>query len=167
MLSVQFPSESYFREHLNNSRRSIKELFRGSLGICGVAVHYTREKKENRTMNEHEKVNYLELPASDLRAVRDFFSTVFGWRFTDYGPDYSAFSGAGIDGGFFRSELCASTERGSVLVVFYSKNLGKTQRKVEQAGGTIVKPVFSFPGGCRFHFVDPCGNEYAVWSEQS
>ena len=116
-------------------------------------------------MNEHEKINYIEFPAKDLEAVKLFFSSVFDWAFVDYGPDYTAFSNAGIDGGFYRSVLSASTPKGSALVVFYSKDLAQTQAKIEAAGGAIVKPVFSFPGGCRFHFSDPGGNEYAVWSD--
>ena len=117
-------------------------------------------------MNEHEKINYLEFPAKDLDATRKFFSSVFNWSFTDYGPDYTAFSNAGIDGGFYRSDLSTATENGSALIVFYSNNLEQTQKKIESASGEIIKPVFSFPGGRRFHFSDPNGNEYAVWSDK-
>lgn len=116
-------------------------------------------------MNEHEKINYVEFPAKDIEATKSFFSTAFDWAFKDYGPDYIAFSNEGLDGGFFKSNLTASTENGSALIVFYSKELEQTQTKIEQAGGTIIKPIFSFPGGRRFHFGDPNGNEYAVWSE--
>lgn len=116
-------------------------------------------------MNLHEKINYLEFPAKNIEAAKGFFSTVFGWTFTDYGPEYSAFSGAGIDGGFFQSELSTATDSGSALVVFYSEQLEKTQAKIERAGGAVIKPVFEFPGGRRFHFSDPNGNEYAVWSD--
>jgi hypothetical protein len=115
--------------------------------------------------NEHEKINYVEYPASDLQAVKDFFGAAFGWSFTDYGPDYTAFLNEGLDGGFFKSDLHASTAAGSALVVLYSRDLEQTQAKVEAAGGTIVKPTFAFPGGRRFHFADPCGNEFAVWSD--
>ena len=116
-------------------------------------------------MNVHEKINYVEFPAKDINVTKSFFSTVFGWDFVDYGPDYAAFSNEGLDGGFFKSDLTASTENGSALIVFYSKELEQTQAKIEQAGGSIIKPIFSFPGGRRFHFCDPNGNEYAVWSE--
>lgn len=118
-------------------------------------------------MNAHEKINYVEFPASDLIVTKKFFTSAFGWSFVDYGPEYIAFSNEGIDGGFFKSELIASSKNGSALIVFYSKDLESTLAKVQQAGGTIVKPVFSFPGGRRFHFADPNGNEYAVWSELS
>jgi predicted enzyme related to lactoylglutathione lyase len=117
-------------------------------------------------MPEHEKINYVEFPAKDMEAAKVFFSTVFGWRFVDYGPDYTAFENAGLDGGFYRSDLHASTVGGSVLVVLYSENLEQTQANIEAAGGRIVKPVFSFPGGRRFHFSDPNGNELAVWSDK-
>ncbi len=80
-------------------------------------------------MNVHEKLNYVEFAAKDLAATKAFFSSVFGWSFVDYGPEYSAFSDQGLD------------------------------------GGSVVRPIFDFPGGCRFHFVEPSGNEFAVWSE--
>ena len=116
-------------------------------------------------MNQHHTINYVELPVGDLALAKRFFGTVFGWSFTDYGPEYSAFSGAGIDGGLFQSDLCVSTEAGSVLLVLYSNNLETTQAEIEAAGGEIIKPIFAFPGGRRFHFIDPNGNEFAVWSE--
>ncbi len=116
-------------------------------------------------MSSHEKINYVEFPAKDLAATKAFFTAVFGWSFVDYGPDYTAFSNAGLDGGFFKSDLVASTDNGGALIVFYSNNLEQTRAKIEEAGGSILKPVFSFPGGRRFHFGDPNGNEYAVWSD--
>ncbi|MCU7865858.1 MAG: VOC family protein [Candidatus Thiodiazotropha sp. (ex Lucinoma borealis)] len=116
-------------------------------------------------MKEHEKINYIELPAKNLELAKVFFSEVFGWSFVDYGLDYAAFSNAGLDGGFYQANLTACAERGCALVVFYSKELEKTEQKIVEANGTIVKSVFSFPGGRRFHFSDPNGNEYAVWSD--
>lgn len=116
-------------------------------------------------MGKHEKINYVEFPAKNIEAVKAFFTAAFGWSFVDYGPDYTCFTNGGIDGGFFKSDLNASTENGSVLVVLYSNDLEETQSKIKPAGGKIVKEIFSFPGGRRFHFSDPNGNEYAVWSE--
>ncbi|MBL4798461.1 MAG: VOC family protein [Oleispira sp.] len=115
---------------------------------------------------EHEKINYLEFPAKDIIATKQFFKQVFNWQFTDYGPDYSAFSAAdaGLDGGFYRADLAASTHSGSALVVFFSSSLEQTEQKISAAGGSIVKAIFPFPGGRRFHFTDPSGNEFAVWS---
>src|SRR5690606_24698521 len=105
-------------------------------------------------------------PAQDMAATKAFFSQVFGWEFQDYGPEYMAFSNAGLEGGFFLSDQTASTAHGSALVVFYSENLAATQEKITVAGGSVVKPVFAFPGGRRFHFADPNGNEFAVWSDK-
>lgn len=117
-------------------------------------------------MNIHEKINYVELPAKNINATKAFFENVFGWTFTDYGPDYAAFENQGLDGGFFTSDLTSSTHNGSALIVFYSNMLEETQTKIEKAGGTIIQEIFSFPGGKRFHFTDPNGNEYAVWSDK-
>lgn len=116
-------------------------------------------------MNQHEKMNYVEFPAKDLAATKAFFESVFGWSFTDYGPDYTAFENQGLDGGFFQSDLDSSTEKGAALVIFYSAQLEATLAKVEKAGGSILKPIYSFPGGRRFHFTEPSGNEFAVWGE--
>ena len=116
-------------------------------------------------MNEHEKINYVEFPSKDLQATKAFFSSVFGWSFVDYGPEYTAFTNEGIDGGFYQSGLTATTKNGGALIVFYSKDLESTQAKIQDAGGSIIKAVFPFPGGRRFHFSDPNGNEYAVWSD--
>ncbi len=122
-------------------------------------------KSGNEVMNDHEKINYVEFPSKDIEATKLFFSSVFGWSFVDYGPEYISFSNAGIDGGFFKSDLSVATENGSALIVFYSNDLEQTLTKIEAAGGLIVKPIFSFPGGRRFHFSDTNGNEYAVWSD--
>lgn len=116
-------------------------------------------------MNEHEKLNYVEFPAKNIQATKQFFSAVFNWSFVDYGPEYSAFSGEGLDGGFFLSDLSSTTGSGSALLVFYSANIKTTLAKVEQNGGVVNRPIFEFPGGCRFHFIEPSGNEFAVWSE--
>lgn len=120
-------------------------------------------------MSDHEQLNYVEFAATDLAATKDFFAAVFNWQFTDYGPQYTAFSkdSAGMDGGFYQAALSASTANGSALLVFYSKDILATQAKVEKNGGSIIKAIFDFPGGCRFHFTEPSGNEFAVWSEHS
>ncbi|MBW0149017.1 VOC family protein [Marinobacter sp. CAU 1620] len=116
-------------------------------------------------MKETGKINYVELPSTDLEATKRFFADAFGWSFVDYGPDYVAIENAGLDGGFFKSDQVATTRNGSVLVVLYSGDLESTLETVNQSGGHIVKDIFSFPGGRRFHFTDPNGNEYAVWSD--
>lgn len=114
---------------------------------------------------EHEKLNYVEFAANDLAATKAFFSAVFGWQFVDYGPDYTAFSNQGLDGGFYRAPLASQTVTGGALLVFYSDDLEATLAKVSAHAGKINKPIFSFPGGRRFHFIEPSGNEFAVWSE--
>lgn len=116
-------------------------------------------------MNEHHKLNYIEFPASDLSATKQFFSRAFGWSFEDFGPDYSAFSDQGLDGGFYQSDQKSLSANGAALVVFYSRDLENTLNQVVKAGGVISKPIFSFPGGKRFHFLEPSGNELAVWSD--
>lgn len=116
-------------------------------------------------MNEHEKINYVEFPCSKLDASKVFFQKVFQWSFIDYGSEYAAFSNAGLKGGFYQSELKSNSQDGAALIVFYSQSLEETQAKIENAGGTIIKPIFSFPGGRRFHFTDPSENEFAVWSD--
>lgn len=116
-------------------------------------------------MDRHHNINYIEIPTKDIQASKTFFSSVFGWSFIDYGPEYCSFTAQGIDGGFFASKETVSTKTGSPLIVLYSAKLEETQAEVESAGGKIIEPIFSFPGGRRFHFTDTAGNEYAVWSE--
>ena len=115
-------------------------------------------------MRETGKLDYIEMPAAGgtLDRVKAFYANAFSWSFTDYGPSYSAFS-EGLDGGFSGSPLEGPEKP---LPVLYSHELEETMRRVKEAGGRIVKPIFSFPGGRRFHFTDPGGNELAVWSEK-
>jgi len=113
-----------------------------------------------------QKVDYIEFPAQDLDAVQSFYESAFGWSFTDYGPEYRAFTDGKIEGGFRKSKLKSTTENGAALVVLYAENLEKTKKTVISSGGKIVRDIFSFPGGRRFHFADPNGNELAVWSDQ-
>ena len=116
-------------------------------------------------MNETGKISYVELPAHDIEATKAFYSAAFGWNFVDYGPDYVSFQNAGMDGGFYKSDKVASSASGSALVVLYSGELERTFEVVLESGGEIVEQIFEFPGGRRFHFADPNGNELAVWSE--
>lgn len=118
-------------------------------------------------MNRENTIDYIEIPASDLPKTKAFFSELFGWTFEDYGPEYCSFNDGRVEGGFFKSDTTVSTRSGSVLVVFYRADLEAAAIAVEKAGGQIVEPIFSFPGGRRFHFSDPNGNEYAIWSDLS
>ncbi len=108
-------------------------------------------------------INYVEFKAKDLEKIKTFYSKVFGWTFTDYGPDYTAFSESGLEGGFEKTEEDITN---GALIVLYHENLEDTQQKVVQEGGIVVKNIFSFPGGRRFHFEDPSGNELAIWSDK-
>jgi predicted enzyme related to lactoylglutathione lyase len=107
-------------------------------------------------------VNYIELHAPSVANAKKFYTDAFGWAFEDYGPDYSSFTQAGVSGGFSTEKPSAS---GAPLVILYASKLEEAQARVENAGGKIVKPIFSFPGGRRFHFTDPAGNELAIWGE--
>ena len=117
-------------------------------------------------MNRHEKIDYLELSSPDLEATKAFFNQAFGWTFTDYGPEYTDCPDGGLMIGFFKGELHSRQETGGALAAFYSEDLEATQAKVEAAGGRIIRPVFPFPGGRRFQFLEPGGNEFAVWSDK-
>lgn len=115
-------------------------------------------------MREDGKIDYVEFPSTGIPAVKAFYSAAFGWTWVDYGPDYAAFDNAAVDGGFNGD---SADEGGATkpLVVLYAHDIEAMAVKVTAAGGVIVKPIFPFPGGRRFHFTDPSGNELAVWSE--
>ena len=117
-------------------------------------------------MSSNIKIDYIEFPVFYLEQVKTFYSDTFGWTFQDFGPEYCAFKDGNIDGGFFISELSSKTSNGAALIVLYSDDLESTQDIIVKNGGIIVKEIFTFPGGRRFHFKDPTGNELAVWSEK-
>ena len=106
------------------------------------------------------------MPAYDLDAVQRFYEVVFGWEFTDYGPEYKSFTDGRTNGGFYLSNNQSVTATGAALIVFYAENLEATQDSVLANQGQIIKEIFSFPGGRRFQFIDPHGNELAVWSDK-
>ncbi|MCJ8289249.1 MAG: VOC family protein [Crocinitomicaceae bacterium] len=112
-------------------------------------------------MATNNHINYIEFKAKDLGDIKKFYSTVFGWKFTDYGETYVSFEERGITGGFEYSDQ--PIVNGALVVLFHDE-LEEIQQKVETAGGTINIPIFSFPGGKRFHFIDPSGNELAIWT---
>jgi predicted enzyme related to lactoylglutathione lyase len=112
-------------------------------------------------MREDGKIDYIEFPGADLEATKAFYAAAFGWSFTDYGPNYVAFEGEGADGGFSSDPAEAPK---IPLVVIYAHDLQAMLARVSSAGAAITRPIFAFPGGRRFHFRDPSGNELAVWS---
>ena len=114
--------------------------------------------------NAHHSINYIELPVADLAATKAFYGGAFGWEFQDWAPTYASFSGAGVDGGFEVDPDDRRPSADGALVILYSDDLATSERAVVEHGGTISRPAFDFPGGRRFHFHDPSGNELAVWS---
>ena len=113
-------------------------------------------------MREDGKIDYVEFPALDLSPTKAFYERAFNWRFTDYGPGYAAMN-EGLDGGF---DADPGSRSAGPIIVLYANDLEAAHARVRAAGGVILKPIFSFPGGRRFHFRDPSGNELAVWSER-
>jgi uncharacterized protein len=113
-------------------------------------------------------IDYIEFTAPDLPIIKKFYGDVFGWSFQDWGDEYVSFSDGRVDGGFSRGAAHASeTKTGSgPLVILYSSGLEAILEKVKASGGSITRDTFSFPGGRRFHFADPSGNELAVWSDK-
>ncbi|HVZ47534.1 MAG TPA: VOC family protein [Gemmatimonadaceae bacterium] len=108
-------------------------------------------------------IQYIELGVRDVAAAKRFYGDAFGWTFTDYGPTYASFGNAAVDGGFNGED---QEMIGRPLVILYANDLEASLARVERAGGQVVKPIFSFPGGRRFHFTDPAGNELAIWSDK-
>ncbi len=121
------------------------------------------QSKSDRPNND-QRIDYVELAVGDIARARDFYGKAFGWTFKDYGPGYCEFNDGRLTGGFALAEPGAVKAAGGPLVILHATDLDATQRRVEQAGGRIVKPTYPFPGGRRFHFTDPDGYELAVWS---
>ncbi len=116
----------------------------------------------NAAKHEHHAIDYIEFTVTDVAAAKRFYGAAFDWSFNEYGPDYAGIKGEGREiGGLTKGEVT----RGGPLVVLFSTNLDATLTRVREAGGKIVKDPFEFPGGRRFQFLDPAGNELAVWSE--
>jgi uncharacterized protein len=105
------------------------------------------------------RINYVELPARDIAAAKQFYTQAFGWELTDFGPSYAATLTGDVDLGL-HGDMAEATK--APLAVIDVADLEAAQAKVEVAGARIVRPIFAFPGGRRFHFLDPNGNELAV-----
>lgn len=114
--------------------------------------------------SDHDRqVDYIEFGATDLGRTKQFYAQVFGWRFQDFGPDYTSFQDGRLSGGFTKD---TPVRPANPLVVIYASDLEATEAKIAPAGGKIVRKTYSFPGGRRFHFSDPSGNELAVWTDR-
>jgi uncharacterized protein len=123
-------------------------------------VNSTHKRRD--VMIRDRKIDYIEFSATDIAATKKFYGEVFGWKFTDYGPDYTCFEDGKTTGGFSKGSVSPA----GTLIVIYADDLKNTEQRVRSAGGEIVKETFSFPGGSRFHFADPNGNVLAVWHEE-
>jgi predicted enzyme related to lactoylglutathione lyase len=113
--------------------------------------------------HEHHAIDYIEISVTDMDASKRFYGEAFGWTFNDYGPSYAGIAGKEREVGGLA--VADEVRGGGPLVVLFSSDLDATVSAVKAAGGTLVKEPFVFPGGRRFHFADPSGNELAVWSE--
>ncbi len=109
------------------------------------------------------KIDYIEFNVADIAASKAFYGSAFGWTFTDYGPEYCEFQDGRLTGGF--TTLAPVSAKGGPLIILFADKLEDALKRVEKAGGAIVNPIFSFPGGRRFHFTDPDGYELAVWAD--
>lgn len=111
--------------------------------------------------HHHHTIDYVELSAPDLGAARAFYAAAFGWKFNDYGPEYAGIQGPAPDSA--EAGGLAASGPAHPLVILYSDDLDTTLAAVTSAGGTILAGPYDFPGGRRFHFADPSGNELGVW----
>ena len=110
-------------------------------------------------------IDYLEIPSRDISRSREFFEQLFGWAFTDYGPDYTSFDDGRITGGFFTAERVSLSAEGACLPVIYTPALEQTKADAMRLGATLTRDIFPFPGGRRFQFTEPGGSEFSVWSD--
>lgn len=111
----------------------------------------------------NNQIDLIEFPAKSsegLKETKQFFTDVFGWKYTDWGDDYSDTTDSGASSG-----VNADGGASMPLTVIYSEDLDATKAKIVQSGGKIIVDTYSFPGGKRFHFTEPNGNELAVWSK--
>ena len=116
-------------------------------------------------MRPENRIDYVEIPVTDLKKARAFFEALLGWKFQEWGDEYMSFSDGRLNGGF---RLATETPPpGGVLIVFFSEDLERDVQRVQELGGTISQEIFSFPGGRRFHFIDPVGVEFAIWGESN
>ncbi len=141
--------------------RFIAACFVFALFACSAQHKASPNPTEEVAVTHAEnQIDYVELAAEDLSAVKKFYAAAFGWEFQDWGPDYASFSGAGLDGGFRGGEAPVA---GSTLIILHTDDLEASEQRVTDAGGEITER-HDFPGGRRFHFRDPAGNILGVWT---
>ncbi|MGB6691586.1 MAG: VOC family protein [Terracidiphilus sp.] len=152
-----------YREHPGKGASAL--TFRNAFPLLPRKPSGRRDAISNS--GNHHKVNYIEFGSTDIERAKRFYSTVFGWSFQVWGPDYISFTveSAGIDGGFKKADEADAPGKSASLIVLYSADLKAAEETILAAGGSIVVPTFEFPGGQRFHFSDGVGNVLAVWSE--
>ncbi len=131
--------------------------------IPGEAANTSGRDDLMSQAEQDRRVDYIEFLTTDIEETKSFYSDIFGWEFTDYGPDYTSFTDGRLAGGF---SVAPEVVAGGPLVVVYATNLEETEARIRESGGRIVRETFEFPGGRRFHFTDPSGNELAVWSDR-
>lgn len=151
-----------------NPDGSVRQLWeaRGKDGQWTVVFDgkYTRRTMADATQNHHQ-IDYIEFSVTDMAEAQRFYSAAFDWEFTDYGPQYAGIrkrQGGEVGGLSLQAEVAP----GGPLVILYSQDLEQTLARVRDAGGGITREIFEFPGGRRFQFKDPSGNELAVWSDR-
>ena len=140
-------------------------LFVGTGAAC---VTYSApdmsDTEHSAVVHQNHHIDFVEIPTTDMAKSQAFYREVFGWSFVDYGPDYADIKGAGLSGGL--RPVTEPPPRGGSMVVVFATDLESTLARVEAAGGRVEGEILSFPGGRRFHFVDPTGSELAVWSDK-
>jgi uncharacterized protein len=114
-----------------------------------------------RKSKNDRRIDYIEFRVHDIAKTKAFYGSVFAWRFKDYGPNYCEFQDGRLTGGFTTE---GAPKPGGPLVVIYGDDLPALSESIVKAGGSISKPTYDFPGGQRFHFLDPNGYELAVWT---
>jgi predicted enzyme related to lactoylglutathione lyase len=130
--------------------------------LAASALGFAADESKPDLKANDRRIDYIEFHSNDLAKTKAFYTEVFGWKFTDYGPDYTSFDDGRLTGGFWKE----GSASGGPLVILYAVDLAATEARIRAAGGAIVKPAFAFPGGRRFHFTDPSGNMLAVWSDK-
>ena len=111
-------------------------------------------------------IDYVEIPSRDVAKSKAFFTALFDLKFTDYGPDYVSFEDGRLSGGFYTADKVSSVASGAAIIIFYTEHLEGLRERASALGATITRDIFSFPGGRRFHFAEPGGSEFSIWSDK-